>query len=249
MTISCHSDNDSINLIFPKLENEEITDMLREPVYSGDIYEAFSMLREGEEAEFVIRADSFFGMGGREIPPMVKSENVLFFKIKLNEVKTREEYEQEMAVKEQEYLESLEQEKEKEKPALEKYLAEQKITVKPTTSGLYYIETLKGKGAKAESGKQVTVHYTGKFLDGTVFDSSVERGRPMEFVIGLQPMIQGFTEGVLLMREGGKATLIIPSEIAYSDGGGRFPPYVSLIFEIELVKVSEPAKESESPFN
>jgi FKBP-type peptidyl-prolyl cis-trans isomerase len=132
---------------------------------------------------------------------------------------------------------------------LANYIAEQKITVTPTESGLYYIETLKGKGAKAEEGKQVTVHYTGKFLDGTVFDSSVERGVPYSFKLEKYATIEGFSEGILLMREGGKATLILPSEIAYGDGGGRFPPYVSLIFEVELIKVSDPVKPSESPLN
>jgi FKBP-type peptidyl-prolyl cis-trans isomerase FkpA/FKBP-type peptidyl-prolyl cis-trans isomerase FklB len=82
------------------------------------------------------------------------------------------------------------------------------------------------------------------FLDGTVLDSSVERGEPNDFVLN-EGMISGFVEGMLLMKEGGKATFIVPSDLGYGDGGGRFSPFATLIFEVELIKVSEakPAQE------
>jgi FKBP-type peptidyl-prolyl cis-trans isomerase len=201
---------------------------------SGDINEAYSLLKEGEEGEFYIQADSFFMRIWKTIPDSIKPKSMLLFKIKLERVQTMEEYERE-------YEETLEKKKEEEPTLLAEYIAEQKITVKPTTNGLYYIETLKGKGVKAENGKKVTVHYVGKLLDGTTFDSSVERGEPIEFVLG-SGMIPGFTEGLLLMKEGGKATFIIPSALAFGDGGGRFPPYATLVFDIELVKVSNAEK-------
>ena len=204
------------------MTEQEMKSPLESSRFQGDLFEAYSLLREGEEGEFYIKADSFMMYFMNVMPPpTVKPEDVLHFKIKMKEVKP------------------VAQMVEEEKASLADYLAEQKVDVEPTESGLYYIETLKGKGAKAESGKEVTVHYTGKFLDGTVFDSSIEHNKPMEFVLGVQPMIPGFTEGVLLMNEGGKATFILPSAIAFGDGGGRFPPHTPLVFEVELIKVAD----------
>ena len=82
------------------------------------------------------------------------------------------------------------------------------------------------------------VHYTGKFLDGKVFDSSVQRGEPITF--GLNQVIPGWTEGVQLMKEGAKYTFYIPYRLAYGDAGagGVIPPKADLIFEVELIKVN-----------
>lgn len=95
-----------------------------------------------------------------------------------------------------------------------------------------------GTGKQPKATDKVTVHYTGKLLDGTVFDSSVQRGEPIEF--GLNQVIPGWTEGVQLMKEGGKIILYIPSELGYGDRDmGQIPPGSTLIFEVELIKVAE----------
>jgi hypothetical protein len=218
MTVSYYSDNDSV----PKFEAREIRDILRESLFVEDIYAAYAMLKEGEEAEFIIKADSFFYyMGGGQIPSFITSENVLFFTIKMEGVKTMED----LKIEEEE--------------SLKNYITENNITVTPTASGLFYIETEKGKGAKVEDGKTVSVHYTGKFLDGELFDSSIQRGRPISFTVGVEPMIPGFIEGILLMNKGGKATFILPSEIAYGmgDQSSLILPYTPLLFEVEIIDV------------
>ena len=83
------------------------------------------------------------------------------------------------------------------------------------------------------------VHYTGRFPDGKVFDSSVNRGEPLEFVLGKGRVIKGWDEGIALMKVGGKAQLTIPSHLAYGErgAGGVIPPNASLVFEVELVEV------------
>jgi FKBP-type peptidyl-prolyl cis-trans isomerase len=108
-----------------------------------------------------------------------------------------------------------------------------------TQSGLDFIEIEEGKGAKAQAGKTVAVHYTGKFQDGRVFDSSVSRGEPIEFMLGKGMVIKGWDEGISMMRVGGKAQLIIPPDLAYgeSGAGGVIPPNATLVFDVELVKV------------
>ena len=112
-------------------------------------------------------------------------------------------------------------------------------SVVQTTSGLQYMVLQEGTGAKPGPTDEVTVHYTGRLLDGTVFDSSVERGEPATFP--LDKVIPGWTEGLQLMSEGAKYRLFIPSELAYgSKGAGeQIQPNSTLIFDVELIKVNK----------
>ena len=123
----------------------------------------------------------------------------------------------------------------------EKFLAEngKKENVRSTASGLQYVVEKEGDGAQPSASDEVTVHYTGKLLNGTVFDSSVNRGEPATFP--LNRVIPGWTEGVQLMKEGAKYTFFIPSDLAYGAGGvpNVIPPHSTLIFEVELIKVNK----------
>ena len=107
--------------------------------------------------------------------------------------------------------------------------------------GLIYIEKQAGTGDSPVPGKKVKVHYTGKLLNGQVFDSSLDSGTPFEFAIGQGQVIQGWDEGIPLMKVGGKATFIIPSKLAYKDRGAGdvIPPYSTLIFDVELLEVEK----------
>lgn len=111
-----------------------------------------------------------------------------------------------------------------------------------TESGLKYIIVLKANGSPAVKGKAVEVHYTGRLIDGKVFDSSIERKEPIEFILGQGQVIRGWDEGIGLMTIGDKYQLIIPSNLAYGEKGAGdvIPPGATLIFDVELVSVSEP---------
>ncbi len=126
------------------------------------------------------------------------------------------------------------------KEAGEKFLAENKTKegVQTTESGLQYIVLKEGTGAKPTTSSKVKVHYHGTLIDGTVFDSSVDRGEPTEF--GVTQVIKGWTEGLQLMKEGAKYKFFIPSDIAYGANprpGGKIKANSTLIFDVELLEV------------
>ena len=112
-------------------------------------------------------------------------------------------------------------------------------TLKKTASGLQYIVVQEGTGKKPLKGSVVDVHYSGYLLDGKRFDSSVERGTPFSFKVGMQYVIKGWDEGLLLMTEGAKYRFIIPYDLAYGESG--MPPVIpakaTLVFDVELLGV------------
>jgi FKBP-type peptidyl-prolyl cis-trans isomerase len=108
-----------------------------------------------------------------------------------------------------------------------------------TPSGLEYEDSVVGEGPSPQPGQTVTVHYTGRLTDGTKFDSSVDRGQPFSFKIGVGQVIKGWDEGVMSMKTGGKRTLTIPPDLGYGarGAGGVIPPNATLVFDVELLGV------------
>lgn len=201
--------------------------------FIGSVEEAMMMMALNDSASFIVSADSFFLKTNRmtALPPFCKPNEKIKCDIKLVEITTKKQIE-ENRKKQEEEIAKLEGE---EKPKLDKYLADNKISATPTESGLIFIETQKGKGKDhPKATDEVTVHYTGTLLDGTKFDSSVDRGEPTTFP--LNAVIPGWTEGIQLMSKGSKAKLIVPSAIGYGPrGSGPIPPFSTLVFEVELI--------------
>jgi FKBP-type peptidyl-prolyl cis-trans isomerase FkpA len=127
----------------------------------------------------------------------------------------------------------------KEKQASEAFLATAAASpgAQSKPSGLIYTEVAAGTGASPKTTDTVKVHYTGKLVDGTVFDSSVQRGQPAEFTLG--GVIPCWQEGVQLMKKGGKAQLVCPSSLAYGDAGSppKIKPGATLVFDVELLDI------------
>ena len=121
--------------------------------------------------------------------------------------------------------------------AFDKFLKDHYPTAQKTESGLYYVHTQEGTGKQPAPSNSVEVHYEGRLMDGKVFDSSIARGETITF--GLGQVIKGWTEGLQLMKEGGKSTLIIPYQLAYGAAGRppQIPAKANLIFDIELIQV------------
>jgi FKBP-type peptidyl-prolyl cis-trans isomerase FkpA len=207
-------------------------------IYKGDIYEGFRMMHVGDSAVFQCNADSVFKKLFRmqKIPKFIDTAKDVFFAIKMVAVKTPQQIQAEESAR----MMKLQNEEAK---AREAYLKKNKITVKPTASGLYFIPVKSGKGPHPQKGDKVAVHYTGYLLNGEKFDSSRDRGKPFEFTLGEHQVIPGWDEGIALLRKGGKAKLIIPSSLAYGARNmGPIPPFSTLVFDVQLMDIQHPAK-------
>jgi FKBP-type peptidyl-prolyl cis-trans isomerase len=202
------------------------------------IEQAIGMMKKGGKATVVVPSKLAFGEAGRGgiIPPY----STMIYDVEVVNVQTKAEHDKGLADEKKKEKEKLDKTKGEEMSLLNKYLKDKKITVKPTASGIYYIEKVKGTGARAVAGKTVSVHYTGTLLNGTKFDSSRDRNKPYDFVLGQGSVIKGWDEGIALMNVGGKATLIVPSNMAYGERNmGNIPPFSTLVFDLELMDVKD----------
>jgi FKBP-type peptidyl-prolyl cis-trans isomerase FkpA len=199
--------------------------------FKGDLMEGLRLLTVNDSADFKINADSLFTKTfAAELPPFIEKGSLLTFTVKITRVTTEaklQEEEKAAAVKQQAM----------EKEMLAKYVADKKLNPVITASGLQYVVNSVGTGPKPTAGQKVKVHYTGTLLDGTKFDSSVDRNEPFEFTLGRGQVIKGWDEGIALLNKGSKAVLILPSSLAYGTrgAGSLIPPNTPLIFEVELI--------------
>jgi len=235
-----------INDTTPLIPNTQNMMKLQEPAFPGDLNEGLAMMHKGDSASFIVNTDSTFKYLFMQptLPEEFKSTDVMRFEVKVVDFMPEKVYAQNFAndVKnrnEQRAIQLQNDFAEESATAardLAKYLAKNNIVAEPTESGLYYVVTEPGNGEKPEVGKPVTMHYTGKLIDGTVFDSSVERNQPFQFVLGVGQVIPGWDEGVQLMTKGEKGMLYIPYYLGYGERDmGEIPPFSNLIFEVELI--------------
>lgn len=191
--------------------------------------EAIALLTKGSKVTIIVPSKLAFGAEGRE--GFIDPFSPLMYKIELVDIQSPEQVKAAEEAK-------IEKRKLDEKDNLAKFIAKEKINVQPTSSGLYYIPVKEGKGVKPVKNNKVKVHYIGYLLDGTKFDSSVDRGQPFEFTLG-GGVIKGWEEGISMMKVGGKARLIIPSWLGYGakGSGNKIPPYSTLVFDVELINV------------
>lgn len=217
--------------------------MLQVPPFKGAFEEGLAMLGKGDSASFFVSADSLFSKAMQPLPPGVTKGSAIGFTVKILDVQN-----------EQEFTKTRQAAGEKQKSVDEKlitdFIAKNGMAGKTqkTASGLYYVVTQPGPGPKPVRSDNVKVHYTGKLLDGKVFDSSLNNPRnpqnkPIDFQVGIGMVIPGWDEGLQLIPKGSKATFIIPSGLAYGAQGS--PPVIPansvLVFDVELLDVTKGA--------
>jgi FKBP-type peptidyl-prolyl cis-trans isomerase FkpA len=203
------------------------------PAFNGDIMEGISMMVEGDSAIFQVSQDSMYRNGYK--PPFAKPGDPVKYQIVLMEVRTKEQWEKQKA--EKAAIATNEQ-----LPKIKNYIEQKALdNVRVLDNGLHIAISKEGSGDLAKVGQTIAVHYTGSLLDGTVFDSSVKpefnHPQPYSFALGQGKVIKGWDQALVLLRKGSKATLLIPSALAYGETGA--PPKIGanavLVFEVEVM--------------
>jgi FKBP-type peptidyl-prolyl cis-trans isomerase len=213
-----------------------------ESQHAGDLMEALMMIGAGDSVTFAFNLETL----RQHNPGMPEDPNnkFLFYTIKVEGVYSEAEFEIKM---EEDRIRGEVEEAER----LAAYISEQGITVKPNADGVFVIVKTRGTGAVASRGKSIEINYIGRLLDGTVFDTSLEdvaresglwtpegRFEPLPFQVGVGQLIIGMDNALVDMRVGTKATLIIPSNVAYgARAQGSIPAFSTLVFDVEIVSV------------
>jgi FKBP-type peptidyl-prolyl cis-trans isomerase len=225
---------------------------LQQKVFTGDLMEGLFLMKTGEICTFAFAHDSI--AKAMQLPEFFKVEEFAFFRVKVDSVTTEEAMRIMDSINMTEQMKITDSLSKIEEEKISKYLKENGYK-ETDVDGIYFKSVKEGNGKTPANNDNVQVNYVGRFLDGRLFDTSVEEvakaegkhqeGRkyePLPFTIGKRMMIEGFERGVKMMKEGGKAIIVIPSSLAY--GGqqrGEIAPYSSLVFELELVKVEKNA--------
>lgn len=221
------------SLIFNSREqtgNKPVVFPASTPRFHGDLSETFSLLTPGDSGIFLVPVDTLKA-NKQNLQPWMKEGEYITYSIELVSIKTQKELDAERTEKAKQANNP-----DNEDLALAAYIQKNKVSPKKQSSGLYYLITKATDGDKPISGQKVKVNYTGKLLDGTIFDSNEGRD-PFEFILGRGQVIRGWDEGIALLKKGEKATLYIPSYLAYGENSPspKIPANSTLIFDVELV--------------
>ncbi|TND05857.1 MAG: peptidylprolyl isomerase [Bacteroidetes bacterium] len=240
VTMSYATQTDSV---FDNNGGQVMPMMVDKPRFKGDFYQFLPTMHIGDSMTFMLPIDSFRKHYNKGIfKGVIDSGAFVGFCVRLDSITPKKIFLARMALREKAgvMLDSIHANAEQIMPALKKqdkkllaqFIKDNKVSVQPSPSGLYYVETTKGDGVLIKAGQQVKAHYKGYFLDGTVFDqSNVLPGMdPVVFQPGVQGLIPGFVESLMKMSKGSKATVIIPSDQGYRDSLTR-------VFDLEVYDV------------
>lgn len=236
--------------LFSNIGHPDIFTRVEDDWFQGGHNEAFLMMHEGDHAVFGISADSIAKfLEATQMPKGYKpNQNMrIYYDVHLTHILNKED----IAKREADYMAEMTKKQEAEEELIKQYVADNNIKVKPNENGMYVIVKKPGVGKKAEKGSTVSVYYAGRLLNGKLFDTNMEsvakeEGRqgghfqPFAFTLGQRSVITGWEEGIAGLRKGAKATLIIPSNLAYgaTGAGNDIPPYSPLVFDVEVVSVN-----------
>lgn len=214
---------------------------LQQSPIKSDWTNGISLLTEGDSAIFRMSIDTLrAALKGQPLPPFMEKRKFLTYEVKLVSIKSQKQMqeEQEKHAAEQNSIDD---------KLLQDYFAKNNLKPSKTASGLYYTIEKEGSGESPKPGQQVTVNYTGRTLDGNMFDSNTDPSKghvePFTFMLGQHQVIEGWDEGIALMKKGAKAKLYIPSSLAYGPAGRQpsIPADAILMFDVEVLKFADAA--------
>lgn len=224
---------------------------LQAPMYKGDLMTAFMKLGKGDSGVFKMRIDSLKKLG-MQVPENTTGD-FLQYAIRINHVIPKGDLADSVWQEQVETYIKGEEEKAKNAEAgkISDYIESNGLEVQKTASGIQYVLETEGKGPVARPGDTVQVNYTGRFLNGKVFDTSIKEiaqkeghymeqrpYEPIKVPVGLGTVIPGWDEGLTIFPEGSKVKMILPSKLAYGDRGSMgIPPFTPLVFELDVIDV------------
>ena len=213
-------------------EGQPLSMPLQKGNFKGAFENALYHLSEGDSATVFVSADSLFSRIQRPLPKGVKAGSDLRFIVKISKVMSQEEFGKEQDMK-----------KDKEVGLMAEFAAKNIPNSQKTQSGIIFSVQKAGTGISPSQGDTVVVNYTGKLMNGKIFDSSIGK-KPLVFPVGVGMVIQGWEQALLQMKKGEKSTFFIPSALAYGAQGipGVITPYSPLLFEVELLEVKKHKK-------
>ena len=225
----------------------------QKPSFNGDLYAGLQLLSEGDSATFKINLDTLAAKTGQPKPAFAGKDQFIIFTLKVEKVIPKGKLNDSIfGAKIDEYIKAdAEAAKKAEGGKIKSYIQSKGLKTTTTPSGLNYAVATTGSGPKPAAGDTVEVNYTGSFMSGKVFDTSnpevakkagvfnaMRPYSPLKVAVGMNQSIPGFDEGLMLFPKGTKATLVIPSTLAYGQQGGPgIPPFTPLVFEIEVVGI------------
>ena len=237
--------------------------IMQKPQFKGDVLSGIMMLSEGDSAIIKTNIDS--ANKGRPRSPGMKGKYTVYI-IKVEKVISKGNLTDEVFKgRYMDYINKMNDAEKKTEPGkIKKYITDNNLKLTTSPSGLYYAINQTGQGPMPAAGDTAVVNYTGRFVNGKVFDTNIKAEaikaklqinpmnpyKPIRFPLGAAGMIPGFNEGVMLLNKGGKASLIIPSALAYGEqGNGLVGPFTPLVFDIELVDIVHPNPNAPKPQN
>ena len=231
---------------------------IQAPMYEGDLMTAFMKLGKGDSGVFKMRIDSLEKVG-MQLPENTTGD-FMQYAIRINHVIPKGDLADSVWQEQVEAYIKEEEEKAKNAEAgkISKYIESNSLDVQETSSGIQYVIESEGKGPVARPGDTVEVNYTGRFLNGKVFDTSIKEiaqkeghymeqrpYEPIKVPVGLGNVIAGWDEGLTLFPEGSKVKMILPSNLAYGDRGSMgIPPFTPLVFDLDIIDVIPQKQES-----
>lgn len=233
------------------------------PQFKGDLISALLLMSEGDSAVVKLNIDSMMKKSPGQPRPAFKGKYFVYT-LRIEKVIAKGKLkDQDFQASVQKYFKGISDKSKADEPVkIKKYIDDNKLNVTKTASGLNYVITKQGTGDKPAVGDTVEVSYTGKFVNGKVFDTSVKEEaqksktyqamrpyKPARIPVGVRAVIPGWDEALLLLNKGSKATLVIPSALAYGEqGGGQvIPPFSPLVFDIEIVNIIHPNPNAPKP--
>lgn len=232
LDVAYYDSKDSLLFDSKDISPRFIMDFMKPVAVGNTINDAFAMMHEGDSMSFLVNAYNFYlGAGQTQMLDKVTKDENFRFEVRLKKILSPE-----VVQKEQE--KKMEELKDEEEYLLDDFLKNNYPDVKPTASGLYFIETREGEGPKVTKNNTVAIHYTATYINGEPIYSTYAKNNPLVFAVNDPQVWPCLAEAVQYMKKGGKATCIAVSRLAAGENGDRIlhiPPRKTVIFDIELI--------------